>query len=240
VADCPPARFLQYRLTLKTNKPRVTPVVRSLAIRYLTANQGPQLTKITVPHVEDGDGKKPLDKLKLAWTASDPNQDELSYQLCYRKQDWKDWVTLRDELTTGEFEWDVTSAPEGIYRIQVTVSDKRSNPPGEALTSTLASEPFAVDRSGPKVAAKLKGVSGQTATLDVQASDSISPVVAAAYSLDSDKWVNIYPKDDLFDSPSEQFEVELSKLSAGTHVLVVRATDASGQTSSDDVVFEVK
>ena len=239
-ADCPAARFLQYRLTLKTNKPGVSPIVRSVSLRYLTANQAPQLTKLTVPHVEEGDGKKTVEKLKLAWTASDPNQDDLTYKLCYRKHDWKSWVVLKDELTAGEYEWDITSAPEGMYRVQVTVSDRRSNPVDEALTSTLVSEPFAVDRSGPKVEARLTGVNGETAAVEVKASDTISPLVAAAYSLDSDKWVNVFPADDLFDSASERFGIELSDLTSGTHVLVVRVTDASGQTSSDDVVFEVK
>jgi sugar lactone lactonase YvrE len=239
-ANCPPGRFLQYRLTLKSNGRGATPVVRALSIRYLTANQPPLLTKISVPHVEDGDGKKAVDKLKLSWTASDPNSDDLSYKLEYRKQDWKAWVTLREELTAAEFEWDVASAPEGIFLLRVTASDQRSNPDGEELTSTMTSEPFAVDRSGPEVEAKLTAQKSGSATFDVRASDAISPVVSAAYSLDSEKWVNIYPADRLFDSTSERFQLELEKLSHGTHVLVVRATDAAGHTRSDDVVFEVK
>lgn len=238
-ADCPAARFIQYRLTLSTNNPKHSPIVRSMTVRYLTANQAPQLTKLTVPHVEEGDGKKLVDKLKITWSATDANSDDLTYKVSYRKGDWKSWVTLKDDLTAGEYEWDVTSAPQGMYRVQVTASDQRSNPAGESLDSTLVSEPFAVDRAGPQVVARLSGVKGRVAAFDVQANDAISPVVAAAYSLDSDKWVNVYPTDGLFDATAERFKIELDKLSAGTHVLVVRVTDASGQISSDDVVFEV-
>jgi hypothetical protein len=239
-ADCPPARFLQYRVTLKTANPRFTPVVRSVAVRYLTANQSPQITKFTVPHVEEGDGKKLVDKLKLTWTASDPNQDELAYRLSFRKEGWKSWVTLREDLTAAELEWDVTSVPEGIYRVQLEASDRRSNLPQEALTEALVSEPFAVDRTPPRVDARLLGVEGQTARIEARALDTIGPLVSAAYSLDSDKWVNVFPADGLFDTTKEDLEIKLSKLAAGMHVLVIRVTDASGQIGSDDVVFEVK
>lgn len=239
-AECPPARFLQYRLTLKTSNPRVTPVVRSVAVRYQTANQPPQITKLTVPHVEEGDGKKLVDKLKLAWGASDPNQDDLNYRLCFRKEGWKSWITLREEITATDLDWDVTSVPEGIYRLQIQASDRPSNSPQEALSATQVSEPFAVDRTPPRVDARLAAVEGKTARLEVRATDTIGPLVTAAWSLDSDKWQNAFPADGLFDSAREEFTIDLTNLSPGMHVLVVRVTDASGQTGSDDVVFELK
>ncbi len=239
-ADCPPGRFLQYRVTLKTANPRLTPVVRSVAVRYLTANQPPQITKFTVPHVEEGDGKKVVDKLKLTWAANDPNQDDLAYRLSFRKEGWKSWVTLREDVTAAELEWDVTSVPEGIYRVQLEASDRRSNLPQEALAATMVSEPFAVDRTPPRVDARLLGVEALSARIEARAADTIGPLVSAAYSLDSDKWINVFPADGLFDSTKEELEIKLSKLAAGMHVLVIRVTDASGQTGSDDVVFEVK
>jgi hypothetical protein len=239
-ADCPPARFLQYRITLKTSNPRFTPLVRSVTVRYQTANQPPQITKLTVPHVEEADGKKLIDKLKLAWTASDPNQDDLAYRLWFRKDGWKSWVTLREELTTAEFEWDVTSVPEGVYRLKIEASDRRSNPPHECLSTTLVSEPFAVDRTPPRADARLIAAEGRSATFEVRGTDTIGPLVSAAYSLDSDKWQNLFPSDSLFDSAKEEFSIDLSDLAPGMHVLVVRVTDASGQIGSDDVVFELK
>jgi hypothetical protein len=231
---------LQYRVTLKTSNPRVTPLVRSVSVRYQTANQPPQITKLTVPHVEEGDGKKLVDKLKLTWTASDPNQDDLAYRLSFRKDGWKSWVTLREEITAGEFEWDATSVPEGVYRLRVEASDRRSNLPQETLSTTLVSEPFAVDRTPPRVDAKLVAVEGRNAKFEARATDTIGPLVTAAYSINSDKWQNLFPADGLFDSAKEEFQVDLSDLSPGMHVLVVRVIDASGQTGSDDVVFELK
>jgi sugar lactone lactonase YvrE len=239
-ANCPPARFLQYRLTLKTSNPRVTPVVRSVSVHYQTANQPPQITKLTVPHMEEGDGKKLVDKLKITWTASDPNSDDLAYRVCFRKDGWKSWVTLREELTAAELEWDLTSVPEGMYRLQVEASDRRSNSSQETLSTMLVSEPFAIDRTPPRVDARLTAIEGRTAKIDVRGTDTIGPLVAAAYSINSDKWQNVFPVDGLFDSAKEELRVDLANLSPGMQVVVVKLTDASGQTGSDDVVFEVK
>src|SRR5262249_10428154 len=39
----PAARFLQYRVTLVTTKPAETPALRSIALRYMTTNQAPEV-----------------------------------------------------------------------------------------------------------------------------------------------------------------------------------------------------
>ncbi|MBI3462358.1 MAG: hypothetical protein HY000_04765, partial [Planctomycetes bacterium] len=192
-AECPAARFLQYRLTLTSR-----------------------------------------------WEAADPNGDELVYRLSFRKPEWKTWVKLKDNLTATSYEWDVTSVPEGIYLVRLTAEDARSNPKDDALSAIRTSEPFIVDRAAPRVEARLIGISGDTATFEVQASDNCSPIVSAGYSLDSNDWANVFPEDRLFDTPSEQFRFAVSPVPSGTHVIVVRATDAAGHTGSADVVFEAK
>src|SRR5262249_37498553 len=45
----PTARFLQYRVTLSTDDPSFTPVLRTLTLRYMTTNQAPEVTSIEVP-----------------------------------------------------------------------------------------------------------------------------------------------------------------------------------------------
>ena len=239
-AQCPAGRFLQYRVTLRTQDSLLTPTVRSVAVRYLTANQQPQFTKLTVPHVEEGDGKTPLEKLKITWAAKDPNKDELVYRLSFRKDDWKNWITAKDELTAVEYEWDTTSVPEGVYLVRVEASDRRSNPPDVALDATRVSEPFIVDAAAPQVVAKLVAAdAAQKATFHVELDDTMTPLARASYSLDSGPWKNIFPEDGLLDSTRESIRFELESLTPGTHVVVVRATDTAGHTGSTDVVFEI-
>ena len=215
-------------------------MLRSLTIRYLTTNQAPQIAKLDVPHVEDGDGSKRLEKLKITWAASDPNGDSLRYRLCCKKPDWQSWVALVESTSSTEYEWDITSVPEGIYQVRVVANDGEHNPPSETLTATSISDPFIVDRTGPTIEARLVGIgSSRIATFEAAARDAHCPIVSASYSIDSGPWVNLFPADQLFDSPVEELRFEIDELNPGTHVLVIRATDAAGFTGSSDLVFEV-
>jgi len=237
-AACPAGRFLQYRVSLKTKDPKVTPELRSLSIRYRTANQAPAINTLTVPHVEEGDGKKPLTKLKLAWTAADPNSDELTYDIHFRKPEWKSWVKLQEKQTASDLEWDVTSVPEGVYQVRVTATDAGSNPADEAQAVTRISEPFIVDCQGPAIELKVGEIrNGKEAIIEAKSQDKHSPIASASYSLDSGAWVNVFPQDRLFDAATERFRFDVTGLTPGVHVLVFRSTDAAGHTTSADVVF---
>lgn len=239
-AKAPAGRFLQYRLTLRSSKDDLTPTVRSLSVHYLTANQAPRVKKLEVPQLEEEDGEEVVDKLKLEWEAEDPNDDELTYTLQFRKPEWRTWITLVKDLDEDEYEWDIRSVPEGTYLLRLEASDHSSHAPGEELTATHTSQPFTIDHAGPKLDAKLLSVDAQqTALFSVTAEDTVSPLVKASYSVDSGPWINVFPEDALFDSRREAFRLQVKNLEPGTHVLVVRATDTAGYTGCSDVVFEI-
>src|SRR5262249_22092342 len=117
----PTARFLQYRVTLASDDAAATPILRSLAIRYATTNQAPEVTSVDVPDLDAVTLDNPK-KLKFKWNATDANEDELTYSLFVRKEGWKNWVELEDSLEKKEFEWDTTTAPSGVYRLKVVAS----------------------------------------------------------------------------------------------------------------------
>src|SRR5262249_5713795 len=87
----PGARYLQYRVTLTSADAGLTPVVRSLTLRYATANQAPEVTKVEVPDLRAADAGA-AKKVKLKWSATDPNEDELRYTLYVKKDGWDNWV----------------------------------------------------------------------------------------------------------------------------------------------------
>jgi hypothetical protein len=84
----PAARYLQYRITLHSETGQVSPALYSIAIRYATSNQAPEITSLEVPDLETTNLENPK-RLKFKWNAVDPNEDELTFNLYIRKDGWK-------------------------------------------------------------------------------------------------------------------------------------------------------
>jgi hypothetical protein len=230
---------LQYRVTLATHNPSSTPVLRTLALRYMTTNQAPEVTGIEVPDFDATNQENPK-KLRFKWTATDPNEDELTYQLYVRKDGWKEWVMLEDALEKKEFDWDTTTTPSGVYQLKIVASDRKDNPAEETLTGERISEPFVVSHSAPSVSIQVSRMDGEQAIVEATATDPLVRLTAASYAINGKRWVNVFPTDGLFDSKSETFRFKTEALKPGTYVLVLRVRDAAGNTGSNDVVFTVR
>jgi hypothetical protein len=238
IVAAPSARFLQYRITLSTTNPTVSPTVRSIALRYVTRNQAPEVTGIEVPDLDATNLENPK-KLRFKWTATDANEDELTYSLLIRKEGWKNWVQLEENLEKREYEWDTTTTPAGIYRLKVVASDRKDNAPKDALTGERISLPFAVAHTPPVVSVKFAGVDGDHAILEATATDELVRLTAASFALNGQKWANVFPTDGLFDRKTATFRFTTAALKAGTYVVVLRVHDAAGNVGSGDVVFTV-
>jgi hypothetical protein len=237
--DAPNARFLQYRLTLATSDPAASPGVRSISLRYMTTNQAPDVTKLEVPDLNAVNLDNPK-KLKIKWTATDPNEDDLTYSVYVRKDGWKNWVQLEDDLEKTDFEWDTTTTPSGIYQVKVVASDRKDNAEADALTGERISTSFVVCHTAPTVTLKVVSTDGELATVEATATSPLVRLTGASFAVDGKKWINVFPEDGLFDSKTETFKFKTDLLKPGTHVLVLRVKDAAGNTGSGDVVFGVK
>jgi hypothetical protein len=239
VIAAPPARFLQYRVTLSSDNAAATPALRGLALRYVTANQAPEVTKLEVPDLNAVNLDNPK-KLKFKWAATDANEDDLSYSVYVRKDGWKNWVELEDDLDKTEYEWDTTTTPSGVYQVKVVASDRKDNPEGEALTGERVSVPFVVCHTAPTVTVKTSGMDGEQVVVEATATSPLARLTSASFAVNGKKWVNVFPADGLFDSKTETFKFKTEGLKPGTYVLVLRVKDAAGNTGSGDVVFTVQ
>jgi outer membrane protein assembly factor BamB len=235
----PPARFLQYRLTLTTTDPAKTPAVRAVTLRYATGNQAPEITKVEAPDLNAVNLENPK-KLRFKWSAVDANEDDLLYRVLVRKDGWKNWIELEDDLEKTEYEWDTTTTPSGVYRLKVIASDRTDNPEGEALTGERVSPPFVVCHEAPAVTVKTAGVEGDRVILEATARSPLVRLTAASFAVNGKKWVNVFPTDGLFDNKTETFRFQTEGLKPGTYVVVLRVRDAAGNTGSADVVFDVR
>ncbi|MBY0524018.1 MAG: WD40 repeat domain-containing protein [Gemmataceae bacterium] len=235
----PAARFVQYRVTMASDNAMVTPVVRGVALRYMTTNQAPEVSSIEVPDLDAVNLDNPK-KLKFKWSATDANEDDLTYNLLVRKDGWKNWVMLEEGLTKTEYEWDTTTTPAGQYQLKVVASDRKDNPAEDALEGERISAPFPVAHAAPTVTVKVVGVEGDQAIVEATATDPLVRLTGASFAVNGKKWINVFPADGLFDSKTETFKFKTEALKSGTHVLVLKVRDAAGNTGSGDVVFTVQ
>jgi hypothetical protein len=234
----PAARYLQYRVTLSTDNPAVSPALKSLSLRYSTINQAPEVTAVEVPDLDAVNLENPK-KLKFKWSATDPNEDDLTYNLYIRKDGWTNWVALEEGWDKRDYDWDTTTTPSGMYQLKVVASDRKDNPPEDALTGERISTPFAVTHTPPVVKLKLAQTNGEHAVIEATATDPLVRLTAASYAINGKKWINVFPVDGLFDSKSATFRFKVKVAKPGTYVAVLRVHDAAGNVGSGDLVFTV-
>ncbi|MFO0910297.1 MAG: WD40 repeat domain-containing protein [Isosphaeraceae bacterium] len=228
-------RFVQYRATLTTTDSKVTPEIRSVTLRYQSTNLPPEIGKLDIPDIAAADGSSRQSRLTFKWEVSDPNDDDLHYNVFLRKEGWPDWVRLNEQaLTDKSLAWDSTSVPPGYYRVRIEANDRPSNGPADALRTSKESDTFIVDHEAPGVT-----VTPQAGKARVALRDRLTRIVKASYSVDGGEWVPVFSDDGLFDTASETVTIDLARLAAGTHVVMIRATDAAGNVGSGDALVTI-
>jgi hypothetical protein len=131
--------------------------------------------------------------------------------------------------------FDSTSFPDGEYLIRVTATDAPSNPPGQALTGALVSDPFLIDNSPPQILNLTAARAGNGIEVRWKARDARSLIEKAEYSLNGGEWLLAQPITRLLDSPEGEFRLHL-ETGAGEQVIAVRVTDEFGNQTTEKAV----
>ena len=171
------------------------------------------------------------------WIASDENGDTMSYTVEIRGEGETAWKTLKENLREKYFSWDSTSFPDGEYRIRVTASDAPSNPAPEALTAAAVSETFLIDNTPPQVTGLAATRAGSGLTVKWTATDALTNVKKAEYSLDGGEWTVAPPVGGLSDSQSLSYELALEQVAPGEHTIAVRVEDEYDNQSAAKTVI---
>jgi sugar lactone lactonase YvrE len=158
------------------------------------------------------------------WAASDPNGDSLIYTVEIRGADESEWKPLKDKLAEKYFSWDSTAFPDGEYRLRLTASDAPSNPPSEALTARMESDPFIIDNTPPRITALTAVRNGGKLEVRWHAADALDNISQAEYSLDGGDWTVATPVTKLSDSLELDYALSL-EAPAGEHMIAVRVKD---------------
>jgi hypothetical protein len=170
----------------------------------------------------------------IVWKADDENDDELAYDILYRREGDTTWKTLRKGLTETILVWDTTLVPNGTYFIKVVASDSPSNPISTALAGELESSAFEIDNTPPDIL--IKGVRfdrGRT-IISFDVKDDHSPIQRVEFSQDGQKWRGLFPVDGIADSRQEHYELPIDG-ELGERGLTLRATDTMNNVATAHV-----
>lgn len=235
-----PGRYLQVRVRLLSGEDSR---LSRIDIPFLTDNLRPVVTEVTAKSVALPEGSngvsgsgaplsgKATSKVKLSWQVDNPDEDELRYRVDYRLAQEKEWISAQrpDEiLTSSSFDWETEDLPEGRYRVRVTATDELSNPPSRVQSHFLTSEEILVDNTPPR----FEKLSVQGSRLTGIARDGVGPVRRLEIRVAGQpEWIPFEPKDGIFDSEQETFELDLSLIPQAPGALVtVRVFDTAGNS----------
>ncbi len=246
MAASPGARFIRYRMKLKTMVPNATPTVDEIKIAYLTGNQPPRLksVKVITPGEKNKTAKEPTGaaQVDVSWQAEDPNGDKMRYSVAFRRRGDTNWRELEEKTDKPSYTWKTDAVPDGRYEIRIEVSDEPDNPKGTALGHVRVSQPFVVDNTRPTVTVTARpGVPGTgKGTVDVTMTDAAGIIKSGEYSVDSGDWQALLPDDRIFDSRVERATIELEDLKPGEHTVTVRAADESANVGAASRTFTLR
>ncbi len=251
------ARFLQYRFTLTSDDGKHTAVVDDVDVAYQEPNAAPEIKsiKITTAGKTDQNAMAPAGSAgnhppagvqpdqhtqTIAWEASDPNDDELSYRLYFRTTARTPWILLKDKLKEATFDWDTRSVADGRYEIKVVASDELANAVGTGRTTSRVSDPVVVDNTPPVIGNLNTSAGASDVRVKFDAFDRTSTLAGFAWAVDSSEdWQAVLPSDKIADSPEERLDFSISKLKPGQHQIAVRATDAKGNSAMATIAVTI-
>ncbi|MBI2150634.1 MAG: hypothetical protein HYU27_08530 [Acidobacteria bacterium] len=153
------------------------------------------------------------------WTATDRNQDTLTYDLYYRGENERTWKVLKRDF--------------------VGANDQPSNPTELALRGEMESRPFSIDNTPPAVTIKLEAIEKNRARIAIEAGDQTSTLNQAEVAIDTGDWRPVFPKDGIIDSKTESFSYTSSELAAGEHVIAFRIYDQNDNAGMGKLVVRI-
>jgi hypothetical protein len=161
----------------------------------------------------------------LVWRADDDNDDDLSYEIRYRREGETAWKVLRDDVREQILVWDTTTVPNGTYFVKIVASDGPSNAADTALAGEMDSVAFEIDNTPPQVAIQSVRTDGARASVAFEVTDDHSPILRVEWSFDGQEWRAVFPTDGIADSRVERYDLVLNQ-PLGPRGLTIRVTDA--------------
>ncbi|HUB68658.1 MAG TPA: hypothetical protein VL981_14330 [Candidatus Methylacidiphilales bacterium] len=159
----------------------------------------------------------------VTWKASDPNGDELTYTVSWRKEGETAWHELAKDIKENVLSWDTTGWADGRYELKVVASDAGNNAPGEGLTDDVVSRELLIDNTPPVI----QIISRNGDSVEFTVTDELSGLNSVTVSTNGRDYKSIPPVDGILDSGPKRFVVKI----ASGQTLFIRAEDGSGNVA---------
>jgi hypothetical protein len=176
-------------------------------------------------------------QINISWVAEDADGDRLVYSLWFRGEGEREWKLLHTNLHENSYAVDGDALADGKYFFRVVASDREVNPPDLAREAELVSSPVLIDNTPPVVTAGTPRKTASGIEVKFEAVDAASPLRRCEYSVDAGIWIPLEAEDGVIDSRHETFAVRLDHLSAGEHVLMLRAVDSANNAGLAKVIL---
>ena len=159
----------------------------------------------------------------LLWKAHDPNGDDLTFDVEWRKKGETGWHDLARDVSENLLTWDTSSWSDGRYELRVHASDLVANAPGIGLFDEVISREMVVNNTPPLI----QILGRKNGAVEFTVRDNLDPLKSVTGSGDGKTYHPLVPVDGILDSNSERFSVPVSS----GQTLFIRAEDASGNVA---------
>lgn len=206
---------------------------QQVTISFPSQNSG--ISFVQDPNKEPLAGIKEHGAVTVRWAAHDDNGDKLIYSLYYRGVGESNWQLLKRRIEDTYYSFSGAMLPDGHYRVKVVASNAPSNDPGHALTDSQVSDDFVIDTTPPVVKDVEARMSDGKVHVSFTASDEISAITHAEFSVDAGRWQYVAPAGNLGDSLTERFDFDAplparepgaeAPANPSEHVIAIRVFD---------------
>ncbi len=241
----PSARYIQYKIVLKSYKSFYTPIIYSVDIPYIVNNRAPEVLEIKLRKPKkyirkisskNSSLKKISDnsfELELKWKADDPDKDKLIYSVWASPDKTKRWILIKDNIEDTYLKFDSRYLPDGIYKFKVIADDIPSNTLKGHLTDYKISKSYIIDSTPPEFGKfAITKIKNNYYLISGNVKDNLSNIVSISYLDGIYKWINVFPSDGIFDSKLEGFSFEYKYDKSKDGIIIIKAEDAAGNIAT--------